>query len=155
MKSIIKTAILALILCATIMSGCIGSDDTSDSVTNANDEPDTSIVSDIIDKVSGSDSNEIPFTITMPMGDLTYFFVFKEDGEGEQCASWAGEVSNCLPMEWERTSDGQYTFIFDGGDLVSVTLLGNGVAVLESDGVYHTGEPYESREGTWESGVNR
>lgn len=113
-------AVIALILCVTMMSGCIDSDDIQ---TSADISAVPFMVTVIMDVPEGAPSYSITFTID-------------EDGIGEYCLYGLGE-DVCASATWTQgSSDNEFILLDDAhetGDEVYIMISDDGKATLESD----------------------
>lgn len=64
MKTILKVAVICAI-CAVMMSGCLTSDDTA-----STDGESTSIISNVIDSVTGDEPGDLPITLYVDLAQL-------------------------------------------------------------------------------------
>lgn len=126
MKTILKTATIALILCVMMMSGCIGSSGTPD----------------------------IPITLYVDVGgenvpgSFTARIIMEEDGTAEFCSIVNGKEGVFSHGTWaEGSSDREYEVTSVMSNVIYVTILDDGVAEMTTLGV--------SQRGTWKKGAIR
>lgn len=125
----------------------------ANTVSSATDDKPTSIISNVIDSISGSGSDDLPITLLMDLDSLYEGVVFRitleEDGRAEICGKENPRALDCEPASWEEygSTGREYHVTSETFDDIHVKVLENGKAEFRISRLKF--------EGTWIHGSDR